>query len=416
MKVLLVNPNRYQHPPVPPIGLEYIAGVLEAAGDETEIADLCFSGDPLKDLDTAITSFKPDAVGITVRNVDTVLYQANEFFLAEIKALITHIRERYGLKVLVGGAGASAGPEFVRDFLGADSIISGPGEGVVSEVFGGFFSNKTDKVHFGSRAVASVCPRRSTGIDYQKYAQEGGMAGFETHRGCSSSCIYCIEADTRVSFRKIPEVLSGIRELAAGGLDRFHLCDPEFNEDLDFSLDFLRALKESRIKIDWAVYMKPANQNRRLFQLMKETGVSLITLTVDSWKKCPLYWTEIEKIVFSARSNGIKIVVDFLTGFPYEDDETLNFYLDLFRRLRPDSVGINTYIRLYANLKVTEIIMKDAALKASLIGAVEDRTFLRPVFYNRIEPERLSGLLGIDPLFRIEGLDKAVNYTRIAST
>jgi hypothetical protein len=43
MKVLLINPNRYQSPPVPPLGLEYIAGSLEEKGHGGE-PELCFSG------------------------------------------------------------------------------------------------------------------------------------------------------------------------------------------------------------------------------------------------------------------------------------------------------------------------------------------------------------------------------------
>ena len=37
MRVLLVNPNRYIIPPVPPIGLEYLAASLEAQGHEAVI-------------------------------------------------------------------------------------------------------------------------------------------------------------------------------------------------------------------------------------------------------------------------------------------------------------------------------------------------------------------------------------------
>ncbi len=45
MKVLLVNPNRYKSPPVPPIGLECIAACLEEKRHEAEIIDACFSED-----------------------------------------------------------------------------------------------------------------------------------------------------------------------------------------------------------------------------------------------------------------------------------------------------------------------------------------------------------------------------------
>jgi hypothetical protein len=51
MKVLLINPNRYQSPPVPPLGLEYIAGSLEEKGHGVELLDLCFSGNIHEEID-----------------------------------------------------------------------------------------------------------------------------------------------------------------------------------------------------------------------------------------------------------------------------------------------------------------------------------------------------------------------------
>jgi hypothetical protein len=125
-----------------------------------------------------------------------------------------------------------------------------------------------------------------------------------------------------------------------------------------------------------------------------------------------LYWTDIEKIIFLAKSSGLKIVVDFLCGFPYEQEDTLLFYLDLFRRVQPDSVGVNAYIRLYRKLQITDIILRDGALRKNLIGYHEGGKMVMPVFYNQLAPERLGELIAGEPLFRIEGLEKGVNYGR----
>jgi B12 binding domain/Radical SAM superfamily len=414
MKVLLVNANTYKFPPVPPIGLEHMAGSVEEGGHEARIIDLCFSAAPQRDLDEAIGEFLPDVVGMTVRNVDTVIYQDNEFFLDDIKGLIDHVKKQYGLRVIIGGSGVSADPEGVLDYLQADYALAGPGEdrinGLLDEIQS---SADIPKVHRRTYRYEISCPRRRAGIDYGLYYERGGIAGFETHKGCGSSCVYCIEADTNVSFRNISDVVEEIRGFTSSGFKRFHLCDAEFNKDIDYCIDFLGALKEARLGIDWAVYMKPANYNKRLFRLMKETGVSLVTLTVDSWKKCSLYYSDVEKIIFIAKSCGLKIVVDFLGGFPYEDENTLVWYLDLFRRLQPDSVGVNTYIRLYRKLQITGIIMDDPQLKKNLLGCGGDRGFIMPVFYNHVDPARLRDLIGDDKLFRIEGTGKGVNYTRI---
>ncbi len=413
MRVLLINPNSYRFPPVPPIGLEHVAAAVGEAGHESKILDLCFSDSPLKDIDEAVAEFGPDIAGVSVRNIDTVLFQTNEFFLDDIRNIVQHIKENYGLAVILGGAGVAADPEGILEYLGADYAVAGPAEGAVNELLEDIGrGGSANRVRYRRYRYDLYCPRKTAGVEYDRYLSQGGIGGFDTHKGCSSSCVYCIEANTRVSFKRIDDVLAEISALADHGCSRFHLCDSEFNEDLDHAIDFCSAMKNKGPRIDWALYMKPANYNKRLFRLMKESGVSLITLAVDSWKKCPLYWTDIEKIVFTAKSSGLKIVVDFICGFPYEDEDTLRHYFDLFRRVQPDSVGINSYIRLYRKLQITDIIFRDESLKKNLIGYRKGGDLLRPVFYNHLSVERLEELIAGEPIFRIEGLEKGVNYSR----
>jgi len=413
MKVLLINPNTYKSPPVPPIGLEYIAASLEGKGHTAEITDLCFSDGFHEAIDRAVISFKPDIVGITIRNVDTVLYHTNEFFLNEIRDVVNQIKARHGLRVIAGGTGISANPEGILEYLNADCAIVGPAEDTIHEVLKDFegFDHK-QKVYYG-KYTGNSCPRRPLKIDYKKYSDSGGLIGFETHKGCSSSCVYCLEANSRVSFKNIPDVLEEIKSFVDIGYDRFHLCDPEFNENLEYAADFCTALKKTGMGIKWAVYMKPVNFNKNLFRLLKESGVYLITLSMDSWKKCDLYWSDYEKFVFGAKAYGIKIAVDFLTGFPHEKDDSILEHLDLLRRPLPDTVGVNTYIRLYKSLAITTIILNDITLRDNLLGNTDDRTFVTPVFYNQIDTDKLNRMIQGDQLFRIEGLEKGVNYTRV---
>ena len=413
MKVLLVNPNRYKSPPVPPIGLECIASCLEEEGHKAEIVDLCFSEDLYTDIDNAVISFAPDIIGLTVRNVDTVLYHTNEFFLDEIKDIIKHMKSTYGLKVIIGGTGVSTNPEGILEYLNADFAIVGPAENKINELLHKMnHPRNTKKIYHGSFKTDITCHRRPL-IDYQKYYDAGGIIGFETHKGCSSCCAYCLEANSRVAFKNIKDVIEEIKRFINIGYNHFHLCDSEFNESLEYSTEFCNALLNAGIDIKWTVYMKPANFNKNLFRLLKKTGVYLITLSVDSYKKCPHYWSDIERFIFSAKSFGIKIAVDFLTGFPYEDDDNILEYLDLLRRPLPDNIGVNTYIRLYKSLQITNIILKDIHLRDHLIGNTDDRTFVKPVFYNHINTEKLKQLIGGDTLCRIEGLKKGVNYSRV---
>ncbi len=413
MKVLLINPNRFRTPPAPPIGLEYLAANLEQAGHSVRILDLCFSDDIYADIDRVTGETDPEIAGISIRNIDSVLFADNEFYLDSIKQIILHLKKKYGIRVIIGGAALTADADGLLEYLGADYGIIGPAENVINGVLLQLQrGKKTERIIRGYYKPYSPSPRCSTGIDYARYYREGGIAGFETHKGCSSSCVYCVEANSPVAFKNPLNVVEEIRGFVERGFDHFHLCDPEFNEDLDHSLAFCTALKQSGMTIRWVVYMKPGNFSQKFFGLMKETGVYLITLTVDSFKKCPLYWNDIEKIIFSARGNGIKVAVDFLTGFPYEDEELLKWCLGFFRRLQPDTVNINTYIRLYRNLPITGVIKGDPSLSRFLMGNANDKDMMRPFFFNRIDNDRLREFIAEDEIFSIEGEKKGVNYTR----
>jgi hypothetical protein len=410
MKILLINPNRFKSPPVPPLGLEYIAGSLENGGHEVSILDLCFSDDVFRELEEAVRNFRPELTGITVRNVDSVLYPDNEFYLDDIKRIVEQVKS-YGLKVLLGGTGISTNPAGVLGYLNADYAFVGPAEeGILDSMDKINNSVPAERIFFGTCKPGLSRKRASSQIDYERYYSNGGIAGFETHKGCSSSCGYCLEANSRVVFRNTEEVLNEIKVLHDRGFDHFHLADSEFNEDLDFSIDFCSALKSSGLKIRWAVYMKPGNFNRKIFRLMKETGVYLITLTVDSFRKCSQYWSDVERAVFLAKSNGIRLTVDFLSGFPHEDESVMVECLDLFRRVQPDAVNINTFIRLYKTLQITDLILKDKSLQGNIHGAVDDPAMLHPVFYNHVKTDRLKELIRGDAIFKIAGEVKGVNY------
>lgn len=413
MRVLLINPNRFQLPPVPSIGLEYLSASLMKAGHDIKLLDLTFHEHTEVLIDEGISAFSPDIVGVSVRNVDSVLFHDNEFYLDFIRDVVRHLKIKHGLRVVIGGAGVMVNPEGILEYLGADYAIFGPAEDIINELlFSLSNGQETRRIWQGVYRPYSCCSRFTADTDYQKYYDYGGIAGFETHKGCSSSCVYCLEADSPVAFKRPEDVIREIREFIEHGYSHFHLCDAEFNEDLDHAIEFCTVLRQENMSMQWSLYMKPANYNQRLFRLMKDTGVRLITLSIDSFRKCPLYWHDAEKIIFNAKANGIRISVDFLTGFPYESADLLEWSLDFFRRLQPDRVNINTFIRLYKSLKITNIIGRDEALKVHIIGDCNDKEMILPVFYNQVDTDWLKERISRDRIFKIEGEEKGVNYTR----
>jgi len=409
-KILLVNPNRYHSPPVIPLGLEYVTHALRKHSFEVRVLDLCFSGDSFRELEEEIRSFAPHVVGLTLRNIDSVLYPDTEYFLPEIKELIGRIRRMGDLPVLIGGAALPADPEGILNFVGADVAIVGPGEKTLPRILQDVSELKgTRRIIYGE-PPESFCPRRGELFSYKEYLSQDGLVGFETHKGCSSRCPYCMEAQSPVHYRDPSDVVGELRQLAELGITRLHLCDAEFNEDLGAVLAFLRVFEEAGLGLQWTLYMKPWNYSFELFERLRKTGADLVTLSVDSLQSSPDYWKDVEEMISLAGQNGIRISIDFLTGFPYEDEETLKRSLDFFRKTGPDEVVVNVYLRLYRRLSLTRIVQSDPSLASFLIGPKENGGLLAPVFYNHVSGERIRELIGQDPLFRIAGAEKVVNY------
>ena len=163
-------------------------------------------------------TFSPDIAGVTVRNVDTVLYHTNEFFLDEIKAVVTRLKSEHRLKVMIGGAGVSADPEGILDYLDADIAVAGPAEETMHDVLDIIQDPRNGKrVLRGKYTGRDSCPRKPFRVDYKKYTAAGGIIGFETHKGCSSSCVFCLEANSRVSFKPVENVIEEIRSFVDNG-------------------------------------------------------------------------------------------------------------------------------------------------------------------------------------------------------
>jgi radical SAM superfamily enzyme YgiQ (UPF0313 family) len=409
--VLFINPNRYRHPPVVPLGVEYLMHALTMHHVPSHVLDLCFSEAPGKSITRALAEYRPSVICVTVRNVDSVLYPDTEFFLPEIRGHIALIRSLTQVPVIIGGSGIWADPEGIHEYLGGDITITGPAEGTLPRLIGEGDLDRCRGRIIRGQALERFRPDRARQLDYAPYAAEGGVAGFETHKGCSSACIYCTERQTRTFFRQEDDVISELRSLVGEGHTDLHLCDSEFNEDHDYALGFLKDLRDSRLGIRWALYLKPGNDSPVMFRLLRATGAYLVTLTVDTFRRGNKYWEDVARMIRLGRENGIRVSIDLLTGFPYEDEDTLRRTVDFFRETEPDEVVTNVFIRLYKNLPVTALVRADEALKRHIIGSGGE-TELTPAFYNHVEKERLKELLAGDGRFRVAGEERVANYQK----
>ena len=71
MDVLIICTNRNNHPaPVIPYGACIVAEAAKREGHRLRFLDLMFQHDPVKAVEAELTSFSPDVIGLSVRNLD----------------------------------------------------------------------------------------------------------------------------------------------------------------------------------------------------------------------------------------------------------------------------------------------------------------------------------------------------------
>ena len=410
-RVLLINPNRYHHPPVIPIGLEYISHALKEAGHETLMLDLCFEDSINARIARTLAEFMPDAICVTIRNIDSVLYPDTEFFLPAIRDIINEIRLNSKVPVIIGGAGMGADPEGILSFTGADMGVLGPGESILSELLA------SDKYLTNHGEIIKGTPpddyiyRRGTATDCAEYLANGGLGGFNTHWGCSSCCPYCMEAQTPVHLRNPVSVAKEVASLVDSGMDHLHLCDPEFNENIDHADKVLRQMAKEAPSLKWALYMRPGYYSPALFEHLAKSGAYLITLSVDTCEHSDKYLTDLSEMIRLAKDNGISTCVDLLAGLPDEQAGLLERTLDTLSKAGPKETVINTTLRLQGILPITQRVLGSVTHRKHIINTNANLdSLLHPVFYQRLTPDDIRKLTGNNPEIRIAGQEKVVNY------
>ncbi len=407
MRVALVNTNRIR-PPIAPIGLEYVAEALSAAGHAVEVLDLCWESS----WETAVARFFERAefglVGISIRNTDDCSFSSRESFLPGHAGITKSVREHSGAPVVLGGVGFSIMPEEVLERCGADIGVWGDGEFALADLatrmeekrnwkdVPNLILRRGDKWMrnpASSPPLSSLPPMNRTWVDNPRYFREGGQAGFETKRGCPCLCVYCADPLAKgktVRLRPPPAVADELERLLAQGIDNVHTCDSEFNVPESHAFEVCNKIVRRGLgeRLRWYAYCAPRPFSRELAILMRRAGCVGINFGVDSGDRGMLLRLRRDfgpddalRAARSCKEAGITVMFDLLLGSPGETRESVVRTIDLVRKAGPDRAGIAVGVRVYPGTKVAGIVAREDR-KGGLAGG-EDLS--QPVFF--LEPE-----------------------------
>ncbi len=405
MRFLLISFNYEISPyPVMPLGVFYIKDYLEKNNIGVDIIDLYLDRDYEPQLRSCLAENEYTAVGVSIRNIDNILYPSTVSYIDEIRDIVGKIKNISRAPVILGGSGYSIFPREMLKYCGADYGIKGEGEQVLLTALKNIRDNallekipniytrdSKNRIIQGqgnnpqiNKSFSESWPKRDIRLT-EPYIKTGGMISIQIKRGCPFKCIYCTYPDIDGKHLRIRTSSSVIEEIgylkSRFNFDYFYFVDSIFNYPLEETKDFLRCLKRSGIKIRWTGFFNPRFVDEEFLELTRDTGCTEVEFGVESGSDAILESLEkgfnikhIERAKHLSDSLGIKTMFYLLIGSPAETRRTIDESIGFIQKLSPDAIAVMLGIRVYPNTRLYSYCAEK--------GLVSERdSLLKPFFF-----------------------------------
>lgn len=415
-KVLLVSINRCKYPyPVYPLGVSHIASALMSQEYSVRLCDMGIENDQLESI---ISEFQPDYVGLSMRNIDDIRIDNTAYFIPELNDVIKRVRSCSKVPVVLGGSAFSLFPAQLLKLTGADYGIISEGEETIIKLFALLSQNSQPSemqlsllpglvFHLGDsvkcNTVKSMDPKaisfafRDSAIE-PYYRENSGVINIQTQRGCPCKCCYCtyplIEGSSP-RYRSAEQVVSELIESKNRGNDYFFFVDSVFNTNSNHVISICEEIISREVNITWSCFLKPSNLSEEMMVLMARAGLKHIEFGSDSFCDSVLHeynkdftFEEIYNASEWARIQNINYAHFLITGGPGETEESLQQSFENSKRLRKTVIFPFTGMRLFPGTTLF-----DRAIKEKIIDS--SANCLEPLFYisPKISKEKISEIL-----------------------
>lgn len=401
MRVLLIYTNREQSPyPVLPLGLAYVDASLRQRGIETRLLDLCFAKDAAQVARDAVQTFKPDCIGLSIRNIDNLTYDAPVRYLPAIRPIVDACRQAFHAPIVAGGSGFSIFPQAILRFLDLQIGIVGEGE----EAFPLWLASGdphrvpgvvTNRDSPGDRQPparvrdldALPIPTRDRAVS-RTYELAGSAVNVQTKRGCPFRCLYCnypVIEGRDVRLRSPQNVGEELERLARAGVKKIHFVDAVFTYPPDHAAAICEEILRRRLDLHWVCGANPSSLSPELACLMRRAGCSGVELGIDAANDGMLHRLRkgftLDDV--AACSEGccqarLPFLFHLIFGGPGETATTIEETLTAIGKMRATAVTYSFGLRIFPATGLAEVLQQEG-------GAFSDDDLLEPRFY--LSPE-----------------------------
>lgn len=402
-RLLLVVANREQFPePAFPIGALYVAGAAEAAGAEARVFDAGLHRRPLAALRAEILAFRPDVVGLSLRNADNAAYPCTRTYLSWYERVAREVRRAAtqtgevrlgaaGPRLVAGGPAFSIFPHELLQALGADAGVIGDGEEAAARLAMGELPDGLSELPCAGLATVRL-PADLARV-FAGAARYRTVA-VQTARGCPHGCIYCTypSLEGRRVRTRPPEAVADEAERLHSELSASELfvVDSSFNADEAHLGAVCEALRRRALPLHFSCYLEPRMSDPGLFESLAAAGCTSVDFGSDSAASATLSAlgksfgvNDLRSATRAAQRAGLDVCHSLLFGGPGETPETVAETVRVMDELAPTAVVAMAGLRIYPGTALARLA-RDA-------GLVHERDqLLEPRFY-------AAGVLADDP-------------------
>ena len=373
MKVLLVNPPFEQEEEsvgksksvrhvlniVPPLGITYIAAVLEKINVDVKMID-CAVGISYEEVFKMIQEESPDVIGITSTTPAFV----------NAKKVASFVRSKLPrAKIIIGGAQVSALPHETMETGLFDIGVLGEGELIVERLLKNYENNEfneLDKINgiiyvnkngihqnenqeFIDDLDSIPLPARHLlphPIVYQPTpasCRRVPYAVMITSRGCPARCTFCDRKIFGESYRmrSTANIFSEIEEVVLKyGVREIRFFDDTFTVKKKRVYEICDEFERRKLNVIWTCLTKVVNVDAPMLKRMKEAGCWQVLYGLESGDdrmlKLLRKGNTVEKnrrAIRLAQEAGLEVRGDFIVGTPGETwdslEKTVQFAIDM---------------------------------------------------------------------------------------
>jgi len=353
MKIALIAPKwNKKANDYPPLGLAYLAAVMEQSGHETRIFDLSLDPDSSLEADAdSIVAFDPQLVGITAM---TSLYQS-------ALETATLLKARLGRPIVIGGPHATMFPErLLTESPVLDYVVRGEGELTLRElvealegqrdlssVAGLTYRVRSEVVSNPDRELLADLdslpfPARQH-FDLSRYGlrtpQGQPMVTILSSRGCPYNCSYCFKGIVGRTYRhRSPQnIIAEIKQvIGQTGIRSLYFIDDLFTADVRRLSELMELMIAEKLDIRWQCLARVDRVTPEVLRTMYAAGCRRIHLGIESGNPDVLRQIskgikldQVRQTVRWAKDAGIQVKGYFMLGLPGDTEATMQQTIDL---------------------------------------------------------------------------------------